>query len=142
MDERATLLLAFIGASSGLVSLMTKRKAMIQRTATSQFNVLYAAQGKLVEDCQRRCGELETQIRETWKEYREEITAIKQEHAAEILAFQMKHKIEIEEWQKRYLALEGLERGHSERLSYLEDLLRRSGMVPRDSGEQRRAKDG
>lgn len=140
MDSQVVLL-AVLAASPGLYALITKRKALAQRGATSQFNILYAAQGKLVDDCQRRCAELEARVRETWTEYRAEIAAIKRDHAAEIVAFQLRHKLELEEWQRRYLELEGVERGHNERLLYLEELLRRSGIIARDSGEHRRAKN-
>ncbi len=148
MDEHiGKILLALVAATPGLFALFTKRKAMIERTATNQFNLLYEAQSKLVASCQQRCSDLESELRRTWDEYRKEILAIrrdhevevakiKQEHALQMVAFQQKHRIELEDWQKRYLALEGVERGHEERLEYLEQLLRRSGVIGRDSGPQ------
>ncbi len=148
MDENiGKILLGLMAATPGLFALFTKRKAMIERTATNQFNLLYEAQSKLVASCQQRCSDLESELRRTWDEYRKEIVAIrrdheveiakiKQEHATQMVAFQQKHQIELEDWQKRYLALEGVERGHEERLEYLEQLLRRSGVIGRDSGPQ------
>ncbi len=146
-DHIGKILLALVAATPGLFALFTKRKAMIERTATNQFNLLYEAQSKLVASCQQRCSDLESELRKTWDEYRKEIisirrdheaevVAIRQEHATQMAAFQQKHRIELEDWQKRYVALEGVERGHEERLEYLEQLLRRSGIIGRDSGPQ------
>ncbi len=146
MDEHiGKILIALAAATPGLYALFTKRKAMIERTATNQFNLLYEAQSKLVANCQQRCSDLESELRRTWDEYRKEIqairreheaevAAIRQEHATQVAAFQQKHRIELDDWQKRYLELEGIERGHEERLEYLEQLLRRSGIIGRDSG--------
>ncbi len=154
MGENVTaIIIALVGASTGLAALFTKRKALIERTATNQFNVLYEAQSKLVASCQQRCSDLESELRRTWDEYRKEIqsirrdheaevAAIRQEHATQMAAFQQKHRIELEDWQKRYVALEGLERGHEERLEYLEKLLRETGIIRRDSGGHSQQKGG
>lgn len=136
-DHIATILLAVVAASPGLFALVTKRKALVERTATNQFNTLYDAQNRLVADCQRRCTELEAELRKTWGEYRTEIAALRQEHATELTAFQQKHRIEVEEWRKKYVALEEQEREHQDRMDYLEQLLRRAGLLPRSSDGHR-----
>lgn len=129
-DHIATIVLAIVAASPGIFALVTKRKALVERTATNQFNILYDAQNKLVSDCQRRCGELEEELRRTWGEYRKEISAIRQEHATELVAFHTKHRIEIQMWEEKYRQLEQQEDERQERMEYLEQLLRRAGLLP------------
>ncbi|HEV8178360.1 MAG TPA: hypothetical protein VGP44_11830 [Gemmatimonadales bacterium] len=129
-DHIATIILAVVAASPGIFALITKRKALVERTATNQFNTLYDAQNKLVANCQSRCLQLEEELRRTWGEYRTEIAAVRQEHATEIAAFHQKHRIEVETWQRKYTELEAQERDRQDRMEYLEQLLRSAGLLP------------
>ncbi len=134
-DQIAKIIFGVVAASPGVYAVITRHKALVERTTASRINMLLEAQGKQLDNCNQRCSRLETEVRETWEAYRKEISALRQDHLAEIAAFQAKHRSEIEDWQHRYQALEAAEREHSERLEYLERLLRGAGLLPGRGGD-------
>lgn len=118
------LALLFVAIAPHLLAFFTRRRSLQNRETVSQsrskvdqFNALYQAQGALVADCRKRCGEME-----------EAANKMGAEHAQQIAAFERRHNVEIEGWQRKYVELEGNYNELKERLEYLEDLMRGMGL--------------
>lgn len=134
-DPLATIIVAIIAATPGLLALWTRRRITGDRTEVSRFTALFDAQGRMVEECKERCTRLEEQLKELHQTHSLEITAIRDKHRREIEEFESRHDREIEGWERKYLALEGNYRDLQERMNYLEGLLRSMGRrTDRSSG--------
>lgn len=131
MADLRDLLLVAIPLAPALWANFRQGRVRRDRKETSDFRTVFQAQRTLVENCERRCSDLQVQMRE-----------LRQEHAAERTAATERHRIEVKDWRDRFIDLERRNVTVQARVDMLEDFLREQGYaIPKSDDEPPRRRE-